>query len=352
MFTNINYQGKIILERNDIEEQKLNYKKIYNLSLINNIPGISEEKRYSLLITIKKILLCTNKYIDICNKKETREYCVMSLLIFLLYILVLSPGIKIYLLTEEESNALENFSVWKKFFCYSITQIIEVLFRLFFFYFRRFKTYRIFLYFAKNELNKIKQYYNIEINDNFDLVISKPKNKYDHSPENAEENEFFEYVICYPNVRYFNWDKEILNEEEKKISVLIKDTIISLEDRYIFKYSYSAIGIFVFYIFSFYFLTKANVKLFFTFMFGLFLFTKIMSLFLSSLLKKDAILKEEIFCKYYLYKGYWVNFSNCVIAIFKLKKKYEKIEDEEHWKEIYKKTNKQCKLIFQKFNIF
>ena len=133
MFTNINYQGKIVLKRNDIEEQKLNYKKIYNLSLINNIEGINEEKRYSLLITIKKILLCTNKYIDICNKKETREYCVMSLIIFIFYILVLSPGIKIYLLTEEESNALENFSVWKKFFYYSITQIIEILFRLFFF---------------------------------------------------------------------------------------------------------------------------------------------------------------------------------------------------------------------------
>ena len=32
-------------------------------------------------------------------------------LFFLFYILVLSPGIKIYLLTEEESNCLENFSV-------------------------------------------------------------------------------------------------------------------------------------------------------------------------------------------------------------------------------------------------
>ena len=61
MFSNYNNQKQIILKRNDEEEKNLNYKKIYDLSKIDMLKDITPENKLTLLITIKKIILCTNK---------------------------------------------------------------------------------------------------------------------------------------------------------------------------------------------------------------------------------------------------------------------------------------------------
>ena len=325
MFRNYNNKKQIILKRNDKEEKNLNYKKIYDLSQIDLLQEINPEKKLALLITIKKILLCTNKYVDICNSSEIIKYCIMSGFIFLFYVLFLSPLIKIYFLTEEQTQKLEYFTIPKKFYYYSISQIIEIIFRIIFNYFRKRKSVKIFLYFARNELNKIKNDFNIEIDDNFDLTINLNKNNYFKSkePEENENNNFFQYVICYPNVRYYNWDKKIVNEKERIISDLIKTNIQKIEDNYLLRYSFVAIIIFIIYIISFYFLTKAKLVIYFIFTIILFFFTKIMSIMLSFEMKKTLINYEEVVNKFYISQGYFTSFNTSMIEIFKLNSKYE-----------------------------
>ena len=61
------FKDKLVLKRNNISEREFNYTKIYDLSRIDEIPSLNQEKKILLLSSIKKILLCTNKYIDIFN---------------------------------------------------------------------------------------------------------------------------------------------------------------------------------------------------------------------------------------------------------------------------------------------
>ena len=348
----MNNHKKIILKRKDEEEKNLNYTKIYDLSQLDIIPEINSEKKYSLLITLKKILLCTNKYIDICNKKEIFQYSLASLFIFLLYAIFLSPIIKIYFLTEEQSNALQYFNIFKQFCCYLISQFIEITFRLLFNYLRKRKIKKIFLYYARIELKKIKDDFTIEIDDNFDLTISKAKYDYkDFKVNEKEKDNFFQYVVCYPNVRYYDWDLKLLNEKEKLICNLIKNNIQTIEDNFLFKYSFSAIIIFSIYIFAFYFLTKAKVEIFFIFMILLFIFTKIISVILSKDMKKTLSKNEELVSKFYIGQGYFVTFSTCIIAIFKLKNS-ENYNYDIDLNEAYKRLHKEFTLINEKFNIF
>ena len=347
MFRNTNYNKKVILKRKDEEEKNSNYTKIYDLSELDKIPNIDTEEKYNLLITIKKLLLCTNKYIDICNRKEMLQYCLASFVIYIIYILILSPLIKIYFLTEEQSNSLQYFNIFKKFWYYSLSQFIEISIRLLFNYYGKFKTTKILLYYARNELNKIKNDFKIDIDENFDLTISKSIDEVN----NETNDKFFQYVICYPNVRYYEWNIKILNEKEKIICNLIKNNLQNSEDKFLLKYAFNTIIIFILYIAAFYFLTKANVKLFFIFMITLFIFTKIISVILSIDMKKYLILNEEIVNKYFITQGYFISFSTSVISIFKLNDNYINISNID-LNEAYKRLDKEFSLINDKLNIF
>ena len=207
---------------------------------------------------------------------------------------------------------------------------------------------KIFLYYARNELNKIKNYFSVEINGNFDLSISKSINK-----DNDENDDisFFQYVICYPNIRFYDWNINILNEKEKIICTLIKNSIQTIEDRFLLKYSFSIIIVIILYFISFYFLTKANTKLFFIFMLILILFTKVISIILSNDMKKNLALNEEIISKFYINQGYFVSFSTCVISIFKLNDKYNGMSEID-LNETYKSLLKQFNIINDKFKSF
>ena len=343
----------IILKRNDEAEKNLNYKKIYDLSKIDKLGDIDQSKKYYLLITIKKILLCTNKYIDICNIKELFQYCIMAFAIFILYILFLSPIMKTYVLKEEESISEDKLNVIQKFYYYSISQMIEIIFRLIFMYYRKKKIKRILMHYANNEIKKIKKYFNIKIdNNNFDLRISENKDlyyNYNYKSRN-EDSDFYQYVICYPNVRYYDWDQKILNIEEEVICQEVKFHIQTIEDNSLMNSSYAAIIIGIIYILSFYCLTVGKVKRFLFFMFILFLFTKIISLVLSSKMKEKFISKEEDISKEYIKKGYFINFSSCVIQIFKLKDIYKDSGKDEN--EMYKLLYKRVRDIINMYNIF
>ena len=228
-----NQNDELILKRNDESEREFKYKKIYDLSKIDEIPLINPTKKLSLLSSIKKILLCTNKYIDICNQKEIAQYIAVTIGIFILYISILSPFYEIIILTEERINKLGNYNVFNKLKHYIISQSIEIFFRISFNYLRKRKTKKMMLYYAENELNKIRDEFNININENnFDIVIKYKKGKY-NDEENIDYDKDFQYVICFPNVRYYDWDENILNDKEKQLCQTLKTSIKATETNFL-----------------------------------------------------------------------------------------------------------------------
>ena len=343
------FHDKLILKRNDESEKEKNYKKIYDLSIIDKIPGINQEKKYELLLTIKKILLCTNKYIDICNTKELAQYIAVSIGIFILYISILSPFYEIIITSEEKITKLGDYTVKNKLYHYFIGQMLEIIFRIIFNYFRKRKTRKIMAHFAEKELNKIRNEFNINIDENsFDLKINFKKMKYKTNIEDSPQD--FQYVICYPNVRYYNWDENILNENEKIIINNLKGNIKDIEKAFILRNSIHSIVILILYLLMFYCLTLKKLYVYYLFVIIFFTYTKIISFYLSYEYKKFLIANEVNYNYIFQNHGYLILLSTAVIFLFKLNpKEYYK---EKNYFEIYKIFFEKAEKLNNKFSIF
>ena len=148
------FKDKLVLKRNNISEREFNYTKIYDLSRIDEIPSLNQEKKILLLSSIKKILLCTNKYIDIFNLKEFIQYIIVSIGIFILYISILSPFYEIIIISEEKMKNLGDYTMINKLYHFIIGHILEIIFRIIFNYLRQKKTKKIMMYYAE-EMNLI-----------------------------------------------------------------------------------------------------------------------------------------------------------------------------------------------------
>jgi hypothetical protein len=129
-------QESILLERNDEAEKNLNYKKIYDLSKIDMFKDLNSNKKNILLKTIKKILLCTNKYIQLYDRKEMLTLFFGSITYFIIYILIISPMIHYFFLTEEESQELESFGISQKLFYFCIYKSTGLIYRYLYSYYR------------------------------------------------------------------------------------------------------------------------------------------------------------------------------------------------------------------------
>ena len=349
MDENFLFNDKLILKRNDESEKGKNYKKIYDLSKIDKIPGINPEKKYELLLSIKKILLCTNKYIDICNKKELAQYIGVSMGIFTLYITILSPFYEIIILSEERMKKIGDYTFKNKLYHYFIGQMIEIIFRIIFNYFRRRKTRKIMAHFAEKELNKIRNEFNISIDENnFDLVINYKKIKNKNNLEEFQKD--FQYAICYPNVRYYNWDENILNENEKKLTKALKNNIRNEENYFILNNSIHSIIIVVLYLTIFFFLTVKRLKIYYFLVVIFFSYTKIVSFYLSHEYKKFLIANELNFNLIPENEGYLILFSTAVIFIFKLNPK--EYYQGKNFYEIYKYFFEKVEKLNNKYSIF
>ena len=313
------YHDKLILKRNDESEREKNYKKIYDLSLIDKIPGLNQQKKYDLILTIKKILLCTNKYIDLCNIKELSQYIIVAFGIFIVYISILSPFYEIVILSEERIKKLGNYTIRNKLGHYFFGQILEIIFRIIFNFLRKRKTRKIMKYYAEQELNKIRNEFNIDINENnFDLVINFKKARYSKNNSDNIEPQDFQYVICYPNVRYYDWDDNILNEKEKALCKLIRANIKTSEDNFIIKNSIHSIIIFIVYLAIFFFLTIKRLKIYYLLIILFFSYTKIVSYYLSYEYKKVLTANEININPLFVNEGYLIILSSSVIHLFKL----------------------------------
>jgi len=313
-----NQNDELILKRNDESEREFKYKKIYDLSKIDEIPLINPTKKLSLLSSIKKILLCTNKYIDICNQKEIAQYIAVTIGIFILYISILSPFYEIIILTEERINKLGNYNVFNKLRHYIITQSIEIIFRISFNYLRKRKTKKMMLYYAENELNKIRDEFNININENnFDIVIKYKKGKY-NDEENIDYDKDFQYVICFPNVRYYDWDENILNDKEKQLCQTLKTSIKATEANFLLKNYFHSLILIVLYFIIFFCLTNKNLILYYLFTFIFFSYTKIVSFYLSFKYEKTLEFSEQYINYINMKDGYLIILCSSIIHIFKL----------------------------------
>ena len=346
-------QESLLLERNDEEEKNFNYKKIYDLSKIDILKDLNVEKKNILLKTIKKILLCTNKYIQLYDRKEMLTLFFGSITYFIIYILIISPMIHYFFLTEEESQELESFGISQKLFYFCIYKSTGLIYRYLYSYYRQDVLLNMFLFFARKELIKIKKYFIILINPKFDLFIINNNNINKNQIKNDEEKEednFYQYVICYPNEKIPQWDTNILNEKENQIFNQVLNGIRNIENDIKIKSFFILLGCFVLNLCPLYYLTLANIRKFYIFLLISFVITRLGLLIIFAKTKIKFILNEQIPNKDYIPQGYFVSFNTCMIEIFKLNKQYENITGENEIKEAYKKLSKQINDINSKFN--
>ena len=337
----MNTKDKLVLKRNKKSESKLKFTKIYDLSKIDEIPSINPQNKILLLSTVKKILLCTNNYVDICNTKELLHYICVSIGIFLIYIIVLSPFYEIVILSEERVNNLGDYTVINKLWHYFLGIFIEILFRIIFNYLRKRKVNKIMLYYAENELNKIRNEFNINIDENnFDLIIKYKKSKHNNDIINYEHN--FQYVICYPNVRFYDWDENILTEDEKILCQNLKNSIKLNEDDFILKHYVHSIIILVLYLAKFFFLTIKKLLIYYILIFIFFCYTKIVSFILSFKYKDVLTLIEQYMNYNYIKQGYLIILNSSIIHIFRLNplEYYKEGSDFDIYMSFFKKVEK------------
>ena len=339
--------NSIILKRNSEEEVRLNYTKIYDLSQINRIKDISIEEKTSLLITIKKILLSTNEYIYTNNILEITRYIIMSLLIFISFLIVYSPIYKSYFLSEKELENIDESTFIQKLYCYFFFEIIEIIFRITIDNMKTKKVTKIMRYYAKSIINQNIDNFSLNFEDtNFDLYILRKsffKNLINFNKDNklslaGVKNDFYQYVIIYPNVRYYKWDRKILNEKENEIANNIIKTISMAEKEHIKKFGFSVIIVWILYFLSFNRLIKGQKLNSLGYRFIIFAFTKIVSYFMSNYFKNNLMEKEEILSKQYIQQGYFILLSFTAIEIFKLKDGY--VDNSLNINEIYKNIHK------------
>ena len=342
-------RNSIILLRNREEEINLNYTKIYDLSKIDTIENISFQEKRNLLISIKKILLSINEYILSSNILEIIRYILLSTIIFLVFVIIYCPIYKIYFLNPEKD--LNESSFFQKLYCYFFLEICEVIFRIVFNHKKTNRVKKVMSYYAKSIINKNEDNnFNIYIdNNNFNIYIVRKNifnnifNKINNKKEkksllNDSKNNFYQYVINYPNVRYYKWDRKILNQKENEIDDNIIQTIKIIEKEHVKKFGFTVIVVWILYILSFNDLIKGKKLNSLFFRFIIFIFTKVVSYIMSFNFKNSLIEKEEMLSKQYIPHGYFVVLNFTVIQIFKLNEGY--VDTTLNINEIYKNINK------------
>ena len=339
--------NSIFLKRNREEEIYKNYTKIYDLSKIDKLENISFEEKRNLLITIKKILLSTNEYISSSNTLEIVKYFIVSTIIFVSFIIIYCPLYKSFYLSRDKQkyDSFEESTFFQKLYCYFIFEILEVIFRIGLNYIKTKKVRKVMTAYAKSIINQNQNENNfiLYINENnFDIYIISKNLKYNNEEQksllNNTKNNFYQYIINYPNVRYYNWDRKILNEKENEIADNVIKQIKIAEKEHVKKFGFSVFVVWIFYFLSFNTLIKGQKLLSLFYRLINFIFTKIFSIFLSNNFKKTLMEKEEIISKQYIPNGYFILLNFGVIQIFKLNDEY--VDNTLNINEIYKNIHK------------
>ena len=346
----------IILKRNQKEEENNNYTKIYDLSLIDSIKDITPEEKFNILCTIKKIILCTNNYMDSVLDLEIFGYLSIIILTFILYYLILLPIFKYFIFSEQQNefiNTNKQFNFLKKLKIYLECHIPDILFSIGENLYIRYYIKKVYLYYAKHELERIKNDFIIKINEtNYDLAIKRNKNKSYSINENKTENDFYQYVICFPNLKNFDGEvSKILNEDEITIlqwAYFNKRNMTVYLIYFRIMFIVRSIIIPIYYIISFYFLTLIRIKKYCIAKLIYMLILGLMRFYYDSTMPIKLKLSDYVVNKKNIKKGYILNTETYVIEVFKLKESY-KDDDDENFDKFYIKHIKLIDVIHNKF---
>lgn len=324
----------LVLKRNDDEEKRKNYKKIYDLSLIDSIKNITPDEKLLLLSTIKKILLCTNKYIDSYNKRYLLDVVTQLGFYFLVYLIIFLPIFRFIIMTEEQIEYTKGFTIYKKFRMFIGSHIIVIILKILDLTPTRLKYKKLNLYFARHEINKIKNIFNITIDDKtFDLKIKRNN----QIIEPNSEDEFYQYVICYPKY-FYDIDPNIINPKEMAMLELTKVTEKKVLDT-IFIMKYSEILFFIGEVISFYYLSLARIMMYNIILIINFLINSGIDFYYNIKSHERVKIIQYMILRRLFKDGYFINMGDEIIEIFKLNKKYEEEgeEAETNYLNIYKK---------------
>ena len=332
-----------ILMKNNEEELKLNYTKIYDLSLIDKIENITQEEKVFLFSMIKKVLLSTNNYILSFNNKASRAYYNLTMIIYLLFNFIYYPIYRYFFISEE--NSFEEPSKQRIFIIYMILEICEMVYKFLPKSLEEKKILKIMKIYAKSLMfQNENDTFKMNIDDKFNIYIMRKEFFKDVLNMNKKQlplnvkNDFYDYVINYPNTYNFLINGNILNEKENEIFGAIIQARNLVENEVANIYKLFIICLILVYVQYFNNLIKGNIYTICFYRFIIFVIDLIYSLFLSNHLKKNFTQKQEMLSKQYIPFGYFIVLNFHVYQIFKLKDEY--IDKALNIDETYEKINK------------
>ena len=153
------------------------------------------------------------------------------------------------------------------------------------------------------------------------------------------EKKFYQYVINYSNIKYYKWDRKIINEKENTIvgdiiNILLSSDIILFIFK-IFRY----IVVSILYILSCNCLIEGKFKFCLIYRYSIVIFNKVLSYFISKIYKNFLMKKEIFLCQKYIPDGYFIILNETIIQIFKLSDDY--VDKTFNKDEIYKKIKNE-----------
>ena len=153
------------------------------------------------------------------------------------------------------------------------------------------------------------------------------------------EKKFYQYVINYPNIKYYNWDRKIINKKENEIvGDIINILMLSHRILFIFKIFWYII-VLILYILSCNCLIEGKFKYCLIYRYSIVIFNKVLSYAISQIYKNLLMEKEKFLSQKYIPDGYFIILTERIIQIFKLNDDY--IDKTFNRDEIYKKINNE-----------
>ena len=208
------------------------------------------------------------------------------------------------------------------------------------------------------ERNKNKEKYNNLIflnNDNFSIFIIK-KNFFhgqvsypniDHETINKSlEKKFYQYVINYPNTKYYKFDRKMINEKENKIVDDIINILLLADNILLYLKALRFIIVPILYFLSCNCLIEGKLKFCFVYRWSIVLFNNILSFFISLIYNNYLMEKKQILNQKYIPDGYFIILNETIIQIFKLDEDYA--DKSLSIDEIYKKINEEINNLSKK----
>ena len=357
----------ITLPRLDNTYEQNSYVNIYK---IKDLEKINEKYKDILLRVVKKSILGTN---------FTYFYKIRSLFLTFISLIIINniiPFIKDYFFSDNlkdiNNNILEisintinndsnkNDSYLLNFFGMNLIFILFLVYKIFKY---RYSKTKINNYMQKltqcsiekeNEFLKNNFYCSISSDNKFSIEIySDNKNNINNTSIKSDKI-FFEYVINFPNIKYFNsYNYEsVLLPKEKEIIKNIDNITYEIDEKN-YKIERFSFLIIIFFIIPFILYLRALIKIPFLFA----KFAKIFFIFFIAILiiitriyfsfknKIEIIEKVLLLKNNYIKDGYYIYINKYIISIFFLKEKYRNYQSINIINRYNKKLQHELKLI-------